>query len=138
MQSAAESGDAGARSVLTSLRGLSTQLSAAQVGLTLTTLALGYLATPSVGLLLTGPVASLGVPPGSAEAVASVAALVVATLFSMVFGELVPQFLGISAPLPMAKIVAAPVRWFSLLLKPLIVVLNGSANAILELSLIHI
>lgn len=132
VQSAAESGDAGACSVLTSLRGLSTQLSAAQVGITLTTLALGYLATPSVGLLLTGPVASLGVPPGSAEAVASVAALVVATLFSMVFGELVPQFLGISAPLPMAKIVAAPVRWFSLLLKPLIVVLNGSANAILE------
>lgn len=130
--SAAESGDARARSVLTSLRSLSTQLSGAQVGITLTTLALGYLATPSVGLLLTGPVQRLGVSERSAEAVASVAALVVATLFSMVVGELVPQFLGISAPLATAKVVAAPMRFFSTLVRPLIVVLNGSANAILE------
>lgn len=130
--SAAEAGDARARTVLASLRTLSTQLSAAQVGITLTTLALGYLATPSVGLLLTGPVERLGVPTGSAEAVASAAALVIATLFSMVFGELVPQFLGISAPLVMAKIVAGPVRVFAMLMRPLIVVLNGSANAILE------
>jgi CBS domain containing-hemolysin-like protein len=33
-------------------------------------------------------------------------ALVLATLFSMIVGELVPQFLGISAPLRVAKIVA--------------------------------
>lgn len=130
--SAAEAGDAGARTVLASLRTLSTQLSAAQVGITLTTLALGFLATPSVGLLLAGPIERLGVPPERAVTVASVAALVVATLFSMVFGELVPQFLGISAPLPAAKVVAAPVRFFALLLRPLIAVLNGSANAILE------
>lgn len=130
--SAAEAGDSGARTVLGSLRTLSTQLSAAQVGITLTTLALGYLATPSVGLLLAGPVERLGVPRGNAEAIASIAALVIATLFSMVFGELVPQFLGISAPLPMAKIVAAPVRVFAVLTRPLIVILNGSANAILE------
>jgi CBS domain containing-hemolysin-like protein len=130
--SAAEAGDAGARSVLGSLRTLSTQLSAAQVGITLTTLALGYLATPSVGQLLAGPVARAGVPVESAAAVASLVALIVATLFSMVFGELVPQFLGISEPLPMAKIVAAPVRMFALVMRPLIIVLNGSANAILE------
>lgn len=55
-----------------------------------------------------------------------------ATLFSMVFGELVPQFLGISAPLSMAALVAPPVRLFALLMRPLIVVLNGSANAMLE------
>ena len=59
-------------------------------------------------------------------------ALVLVTLFSMVFGELVPQFLGISAPLPTAKVVAAPVRWFSMLAKPLIWVLNGSANGFLR------
>ncbi len=132
VSSAAEAGDAGARAVLPSLRTLSTQLSAAQVGITLTTLALGYLATPSVGLLLTGPLTALGVPAGGAPAAASIAALVLATLFSMVFGELVPQFLGISAPLPMAKIVAAPVRGFALMFRPLISLLNGSANALLR------
>ncbi|MBK9100473.1 MAG: HlyC/CorC family transporter [Austwickia sp.] len=125
-------GDTAAAPVLASLRTLSTQLSAAQVGITFTTLLLGFLATPSVGLLLQSPARALGVPEGVVEPVTSTAALVLATLFSMVFGELVPQFLGISAPLPMAKLVAAPVRWFSLIMKPLIMALNGSANAILE------
>lgn len=130
--SAAEAGDQGARAVLPSLRSLSTQLSGAQVGITLTTLGLGYLATPSVGLLLAGPLSRSGLSPEVAETVASTSALVLATLVSMIFGELVPQFLGISAPLAMAKAVAVPVRVFTMLARPLIVVLNGSANAVLE------
>ena len=132
VQRAVDDGDTKAAPVLASLRRLSTQLSAAQVGITLTTLVLGYLATPSLGLLLRGPLRAIGVPEGGLEAVSSTAALVVATLFSMVFGELVPQFLGISAPLRMAKLVATPVRWFSVVMRPMIAALNGSANAILE------
>ncbi|WP_116116132.1 hemolysin family protein [Austwickia chelonae] len=129
---AAENGDAAARAVLPSLTALSTQLSGAQVGITLTTLALGYVATPSVGALLAGPVATVGVPVENAPAVASGVALAVATLFSMVVGELVPQFLGISVPLATAKVVAVPVRFFTAMVRPLIVALNGSANAVLE------
>ncbi|MBW3084625.1 hypothetical protein KEM60_00814 [Austwickia sp. TVS 96-490-7B] len=132
VQSAAQEGDSRARTVLPSLRTLSTQLSAAQVGITLTTLALGYIAAPSVGKLLTRGFADAGWSGGHAETVASVSALVIATLFSMVFGELVPQFLGISAPLAVARIVAVPVRFFAVFFRPLIVVLNGSANALLE------
>jgi CBS domain containing-hemolysin-like protein len=50
----------------------------------------------------------------------------------MLFGELVPQFLGISAPLGTAKVVARPVRIFSVVARPLIRLLNGSANAALR------
>ena len=50
----------------------------------------------------------------------------------MVFGELLPQFLGISAPLRTARVVAVPVRVFSVLTRPLIIVLNGSANLVLR------
>lgn len=132
VQKAVDDGDTRASVVLGALRRLSTQLSAAQVGITLTTLVVGYLAEPSVGRLLAGPVRDLGVPEDSAEAVATGAALVLATVFSMVVGELVPQFLGISAPLGTAKLVAVPVRAFSLVAKPLIVLLNGSANRVLK------
>ncbi len=132
VSSAAASGDARARAVLPSLSRLATQLSAAQVGITLTTLALGYLATPSVGVLLAGPLTSLGAPDDAVLAVSSLAALLIATLFSMLVGELVPQFLGISAPLRVAKVVAVPVRAFAVLFRPLIAVLNGSANALLR------
>ncbi len=132
VQRAVDAGDTAARTVLASLRRLSTQLSAAQVGITLTTLLLGFLATPSVGLLLMTPLEALGVPEATRPAVASAAALVLASAFSMVVGELVPQFLGISAPMGTAKVVAGPVQAFGLVFKPLIVVLNGSANAIIE------
>jgi len=132
VQRAIDEGDSRARVVLQSLKQLSTQLSAAQVGITITTLVVGYLAQPSIGALLAGPLEALGLGPGTAEAVSSALALLLATVFSMVFGELLPQFLGISAPLATAKVVALPVRVFAVVAKPLIVVLNGSANAFLR------
>jgi CBS domain containing-hemolysin-like protein len=133
VQQAVDAGDHRARSVLASLRELSTQLSAAQVGITLTTLVVGYLAQPSVGRLVMGPLTRLGLSPALVEPVSATLALVIATVFSMVFGELLPQFLGISAPLRTARVVALPVRLFSVLTRPLIVVLNGSANLVLRL-----
>ena len=132
VQRASDDGDERARPVLASLRGLSTQLSAAQVGITLTTLILGFIVEPSVGALLRTPLAAIGVTGGAASATSTVLAMVLASAFSMIFGELVPQFLGISAPLRVAEIVARPVQVFAALFKPLIVVLNGSANLLLR------
>jgi CBS domain containing-hemolysin-like protein len=131
VQQAVDSGDARARGVLSSLRALSTQLSAAQVGITVTTLLVGYLAEPSVGRLVRPALAAV-LPAAAVEASATAAALLLVTVFSMVFGELVAQFLGISAPLATAKLVARPVQVFALLARPLVAVFNGSANAVLR------
>ncbi|GAA1802649.1 hemolysin family protein [Nostocoides veronense] len=133
VQRAVEQGDRKAETVLASLRGLSTQLSAAQVGITLTTLVLGFIAEPSIATLIRPGIDALGVPTSAGGSVSSAVALVIATLFSMIFGELVPQFLGISAPLRVGKKVAGPTRIFAVAAKPLIAVLNGSANAFLRL-----
>jgi CBS domain containing-hemolysin-like protein len=133
VQREVDAGDARAEVVLGSLRRLSTQLSAAQVGITLTTLVLGFIATPSLGRLLETPLGALGLHGTTRASAAAVLALVLATLFSMVFGELLPQFLGISAPLQTAKVVAMPVRVFAVVVRPLVVVLNGSANLVLRL-----
>ena len=132
VQKAIEQGDVAAKPVLASLAQLSTQLSASQVGITVTTLVVGYLAQPSVGKLLRTPLSAVGVPASAVEPSATTVALLLATLFSMAFGELLPQFLGISAPLRTAKVVALPVRIFSVATKPLIIVLNGSANLVLK------
>ncbi len=51
----AASGDAGAQGLQKALRTLSTQLSGAQVGITVTNLAIGYLAEPSISDLIDGP-----------------------------------------------------------------------------------
>jgi len=132
VQRAIDEGDSRARVVLQSVTQLSTQLSAAQVGITITTLVVGALAQPSIGTLVAGPLTQLGLSPGAVDAVSSALALVLATAFSMVFGELLPQFLGISAPLTTAKVVALPVRVFAAFARPLIIVLNGSANRFLH------
>ena len=132
VEEAIRRGDTRASGVLRSLRQLSTQLSGSQVGITLTTLALGFVTTPAIASLLAGPLASVGVPAGARGSVAQILALVLATVFSMIFGELVPQFFGLSAPLGTAKLVSAPLRWFTTIARPLIVVLNGSANTFLS------
>jgi CBS domain containing-hemolysin-like protein len=51
----------------------------------------------------------------------------------MVVGELIPKNLAISVPLATAKVVAAPMRAFTASVRPLITVLNGSANRLLRL-----
>jgi CBS domain containing-hemolysin-like protein len=132
VQRAIDEGDSRARIVLQSVTQLSTQLSAAQVGITITTLVVGALAQPSIGSLVATPLTAVGLSTGAVEAVSAAVALVLATVFSMIFGELLPQFLGISAPLTTAKVVALPVRVFAVVAKPLIVVLNGSANRFLR------
>lgn len=132
VQRAIDEGDEGAKPVLGALRNLSTQLSAAQVGITLTTLILGFIMEPSLGAILAGPLRSCGLSHGTAESVGNVLAMIIAAAFSMIFGELVPQFLGISAPLRMAKLVARPMAVLAVVFKPLIFILNGSANFLLR------
>src|SRR6476619_2978277 len=80
VQKAVDAGEPGARSVLTSHRRLSTQLSACQLGITLTTLVLGFIASPSIGTLLLGPLQSLGLSESTASSVASVLAMLIATV----------------------------------------------------------
>lgn len=132
VERAVESGDSRAAGVLVAVRSLSTQLSGAQVGITLTTLAVGFLVEPSLAALLGPPITRAGVPQGWVDTVAVAAGLFLATVFSMVFGELLPQNLGISVPLGTAKVVAGPQRAFTRVAMPLIRLLNGSANRFLH------
>ncbi len=135
VQQAVAAGDTRAASVLPALATLSTQLSGAQVGITATTLLVGYLAEPSLSALLEPGLAALaprvGLDAGVAGPVAVAVALVVATVFSMVVGELVPKNLALARPLPTARTVARAHRAFTVALGPLIRVLNGAANRVL-------
>ena len=128
---AVEAGVVGAKTLRRSMTHLSTQLSAAQVGITITTLLTGYLMEPSLGKLLAPVFEAWGVGPGLAAPLALTIALIVSTVGSMIFGELVPKNLAIAVPLATGRI-AAPVQYvFSIVFKPVIAALNGTANKIL-------
>ena len=129
---AAESGDAGAVGVQAALRSLSTQLSGAQVGITVTNLVIGFLAEPAIAQLIDGPLASAGVPGRAVPGVAIAIGLLTGTFLTMVFGELVPKNLAIAAPLATARATQGFLRVFTSVMRGPIGVLNGSANALVR------
>lgn len=126
---AAAAGDPGARGVQQALRSLSTQLSGAQVGITITNLAIGYLAEPAISDLIDGPLEALGVPEGAITPVAVGIGLAVGTILTMIFGELVPKNLALAKPMEVARATQRFQRTFTALARGPIKVLNGSANA---------
>jgi CBS domain containing-hemolysin-like protein len=120
------------RAVRAGLKHLSTELSSAQVGITITTILLGYTAQPALLSLFSEAFAATALGRGVAGVLAGVLALVVVNAFSMLFGELIPKNFALSTPHATARLVVPVQRVFTMLCRPLIVVLNGSANALLR------
>ena len=125
-------GDRRAVGVLAALRSLSTQLSAAQLGITVTNLTIGFLAEPAIARLLEGPLETIGVSGAAVDGVAVAIALVIATAVTMVFGELVPKNLAIARPLATARSVQGFQRGFTRAMAVPAVAFNGAANAIVR------
>ncbi|AXT85912.1 hypothetical protein C6I20_12445 [Aeromicrobium sp. A1-2] len=129
----AEAGDVGAQGTLLALRSLSTQLSGAQLGITMTNLAIGFLAEPAIGTILRGPLESAGLEGGSVKGVAYGIALVLSTIVTMLVGELVPKNFALALPQRTAALTQWPQRMFTKAMAWPIRALNGMANAILRL-----
>lgn len=126
----AKQGDRAAKTVRRSLRELSFQLSAAQLGITLAALLTGYLAEPALAHLIQPLLAPWA---GShTTGITHILALAVATLFSMLFGELVPKNAALARPMPLARITAGPLRTFSKIFRWLIRGLNGVTNVLVR------
>ncbi|GAB3161189.1 hemolysin family protein [Myceligenerans halotolerans] len=120
------------RAVRAALKSLSTELSSAQVGITMTTILLGYTAQPALVNLLLAGFGDFPMAEAVGLALATVLALILVNGFSMLFGELIPKNFALSVPLAAARLVIPLQRVFTVLFKPVILVLNGSANALLR------
>jgi CBS domain containing-hemolysin-like protein len=102
------------------------------VGITVTNLAIGFLAAPSVSNLIDGPLDRLGVPPGWVTPIAAATGLLFGTFATMIFGELVPKNLALAKPMVVAKATQRFQRGFTAVMRGPIRVLNGSANAVVR------
>ena len=123
-----EKGDKTALAVQRDHSNLSFVLSGAQLGITLTTLATGFLAEPVLARFFGPALELVGLSESASSAVALILALVVATTLSMVFGELVPKNIAITEPLATARFVVPPVNAFNTVFKWFIKAMNASAN----------
>ena len=123
----AQAGSRRARAAAAALRRLSFNLSGAQLGITVTSLLIGFIAEPTIGHALE-PLVERVVGEERASGTSIVVALVLATLLTMVVGELVPKSLAIARPRATAYALAPPMVVTTRVLGPLIRFLNGAAN----------
>lgn len=128
----ASAGDARAKQVSKAIRTLSTQLSGAQVGITLTTILLGYTTQVALADLFKRLFHSAGLALALSTTLAVVVAIVIVNSFSMLFGELVPKNVALAEPFKTAGWVTPLQTTFTKLFGPIIRVLNGTANSILR------
>ncbi|MPZ90841.1 MAG: DUF21 domain-containing protein [Actinobacteria bacterium] len=113
---------------MVALHSLSFQLSGAQLGITVSSLIVGFIVEPTVGRALEPLIQALGVPESSRLGISLAIALALATAAQMVIGELVPKNLALAKPVGLALWISGPMRLANLATKPLIIFLNNSAN----------
>jgi len=129
---AVAAGDGAAAGLQQELRALSSHLSGAQLGITLTNLAIGWLAEPAVSGLIDSPLRSVGVGESAVAPIAVAVGLIVSSVVTMVFGELVPKNIALALPMATATTTQGPLRFFTALNAGPIRLLNGTANALVR------
>ncbi len=109
-------------------------IAACQLGITLSSLMLGYygkaVITPLVEPLLVG---SGVVAQAAAVSIAATGVLVVLTVIQVALSELAPKTVAIQFPEPTSLLLVTSVSWAIILLRPLIWFFNGSGRLLLRL-----
>ena len=132
-QLAAE-GDRSAAVVQRALSQLDRYISGTQLGITLASLALGWIGEPALAVLVDKGLHLVGVTPapGAVHTGAGIAvAFLVITFLHIVLGELAPKSIALAKPEEVSMIVARPLMLFSQAMSPFIGMLNGTANRML-------
>ncbi|MBJ7695248.1 HlyC/CorC family transporter [Weissella confusa] len=105
-------------------------LSTAQVGITLTSLILGWLGEEFIADLI---ISSGVLPAAIAHSVASVAAILIFTFIHAVFTDLVPKNIAIDQPVKVLLFIVRPVMFFHIVLYPLIWLFDRTAAVVTKM-----
>jgi putative hemolysin len=110
-------------------------LAATQLGITITSLALGWIGEPALAVLIEPAFQWLPDAWGKAatHSAAVAIAFMIITALHIVLGELAPKSLAIQRPEAVALVVARPLEWFLVVLRPAIFVLNWLGNSVLRM-----
>ncbi|MCW2646606.1 MAG: magnesium and cobalt exporter, family [Pseudonocardiales bacterium] len=129
----AKSGNRAARITLAQIRDLSRMLAGSQLGIAICSLGLGAVAEPTVAHLLESGFDAAGLPRAMLHPIAFVIALAFVAFCHMVLGEMVPKNLALAGPVSAALTLGPPMAAWVWLTRPVLVVVNGLANAVLRL-----
>lgn len=137
VQQLAAEGHRQAEKVLAELNHLDTYIAATQLGITMASLALGWIGEPAVASLIEPVIHNLGfLPEGSRDALTHTISFAIGfsliTTLHIVIGELAPKSLALQRPEQTAMFASAPIHWFYLAFRPAIVGLNTIGNAVVR------
>jgi CBS domain containing-hemolysin-like protein len=134
-QLAAE-GNVAARLAQKAFEHLDNYIAATQLGITLSSLALGWIGEPAIGHIFEALFEAI-LPHEWVETASTTVSLVIAfslvTLLHIVMGELVPKSIALQQPESTTLVVVRPVSWFLWIFRPIISLMNGIGNAIVRL-----
>jgi CBS domain containing-hemolysin-like protein len=133
LEQLAAEGSRRARTALGISHRIDAYLSANQLGITLASLALGWLGEPAFSTLIEPALVRLGVSHRAVSGIALTTSFVIITFLHTVVGELAPKSLAIQRTEPVALWTAAPLHAFYVAMYPLIWALNTSASLVLRL-----
>lgn len=108
-------------------------LSACQLGITITSLGLGWLGEPTVEKILHPVFESMQIPEAVSSFLSFVIAFASITYLHVVVGELAPKTIAIRKAETVALLTSTPIIWFNRIMYPFIWLLNGSANQLVKL-----
>jgi len=127
-----EEGQKGANLALEQLGNINEYISSVQIGVTLTSIGIGALGEPALAAILKGALGN-ALGHGVAVAIAVVLSFSIIAFAQLLAGEMVPKFYAIGRAESVARRVARPLRAFTLLFHPFVVMLTALAGRILSL-----
>jgi CBS domain containing-hemolysin-like protein len=133
LQERAEGGDARVRALVKSTHELTRHLSAAQFGITISSLLIGFVSEPLVASAIHPFVSGLPLlEEDLALALSLGLALALSTYLQLVLGEQVPKAMAIASPMRFGLLVIRALRVFAWLVGPVVRLLNGLADAVVR------
>jgi CBS domain containing-hemolysin-like protein len=124
-------GSKGATLALEELDRIDEYLSAAQVGITMASIGLGFLGEPAIAELVK-PAFGGVVSHGAAVAISVGIAYVIVTSLHVIVGEQAPKMMAITHPERVARWIARPLNWFRIAFHPVIWALNSASNFVIR------
>ena len=131
LQKEAEEGKRSAALAVEISHDLSRYLSACQLGITLTSLGIGFLGEPAVASVFESLLGE-SLPHGVTLAISFALAYLLTTSLHITIGEQVPKIWAIQKAEYAARLVARPLHLFTRIFHPFIALLNAVSNAILR------
>lgn len=131
----ASTGQSRAKLLLASLHDLDNYIAATQLGITMSSLALGWVGEPALARIIEPPIEAI-VGSWAADAVAHTVSVIVAftviTTLHIVLGELAPKTMALQRSEATALWVAAPIAVFNRVFRPFIWVMNAAGRAVVR------